>query len=173
MMATAISFASCGNSASSVFHPSDPSFRPSPGPKPPVYLLRNLAEVPRVQMRSVGLIEVTVAERRGNTAAAEVAAEQGRELGCWIVVEHGAFTSLQTRASRDHDARVLLVHSGASHISHASPRARHTVQFDCVLQVTSSISCSFPLSNTLIQRARPIDSISRARTARPSASATT
>jgi hypothetical protein len=128
------SLASCGSSARPVFHASDPSFRPAPGARPPVYLPLDLADVPRVQMRSVGIIEVTVPARGGLEAAAELAAAKGRELGCWIVVEHGAFARLQARASLAFGARVLLAHGGGSHLPHAAPPARQTAQFDCVLQ---------------------------------------
>ena len=143
MAMAALSLASCHGGARATFHLSDPRFRPTPGATPRVYLPADLAGVPRVPMRSVGLIEVTVPERGGIAAAAEAAAAKGRELGCWIVVEHGAFARLPARASLAHGARVLLAHGTVGHVHHVAPRRagrRQTLQLDRVLQIAGALA---------------------------------
>jgi hypothetical protein len=119
----------CAGTPRVVFHPSDHSFVPKPGPAPAVYTRANIAELGDAPMHSVGTIEVTVAP--GDVEhAIERAREKGRELGCWIVVEHDAF--VERRAARDHGVRFVRVHGGPHHT--ASVRAPSKVmQFDCVM----------------------------------------
>ncbi len=128
----------CGPSTRAVFHPSDPGFVPKPGANPPVYLERNLAEVPHQPMRSVGLIEVTVPETSGIDRAIEVAAEKGRDLGCWILIEHAAFASVRSRASLEHDASVILAHGGADMHRPVMAPGKLTAKFDCVLPASAA-----------------------------------
>lgn len=126
-----------GNSVRAVFHPTDPAFRGAPASAPPkAYLERDIAEVPRTRMRSVGLIKVTVPESSGIERAVELAVEKGRELGCWIIVEHAAFVSLQSSAALSFGARVYLTHGGGGGDSRSSDAV--TAEFDCVLQAEQS-----------------------------------
>lgn len=129
-----------GASVQTAFHPSDPSFRGAPGPAPRAYLENELDGVPKVRMRSVGLIEVTVPASSGIHRAVEAAVVKGRELGCWILVEHSAFATLQSGASLPFGARIYLAHGGGGH-SPSAPAAGAqasdgtvTAEFDCVLQ---------------------------------------
>lgn len=137
--------ASCGGSVRAVFHPTDATFRPAPGARPQVYAAINAADVPRVPSRSVGTIEVTVPSSSGIQRALEVAADKGRELGCWIVVEEAAFAAARSRASLDHGAQAQLAHGGGG--GHDEP-ARHgaspasdgsqTMAFHCVIQTAGT-----------------------------------
>ncbi len=70
-----------------------------------------------------------------------------RELGCWIIIEHDAFATLQVQ--RDAAARFLRAHGGPHHVPKVSPRRRHTVQFDCVVRgtVTGAAAPSYRESN--------------------------
>jgi len=125
----------CSGSVRSVFHPSDPAFRPTPGPIPRVYLEIDLADVPKMGMRSVGLLEVTVPKSSGIKRAIDVAAEKARDLGCWILIEHSAFQSVEPRASLDHGAIVALAHGGVGHIGRGpSPKGSLTAEFDCIVR---------------------------------------
>lgn len=133
----------CSPDVKSAFHASDPSFRPAPGTRPLVYLDDHLPDLPRRPMHSVGIIEVSLPERTGGSAAAEVARAKGDELGCWIVVEHAAFTRMQASAALDHGAQVLLVHGTGGHVHGVVvPRGgrRQTVQFDCVLKAGDALT---------------------------------
>jgi len=123
----------CGGSTPrAVFHPSDPTFREIPGPPPRAYLDADVDAVPRVKLRSVGIIEVRVSEGRGGKRAAEIAIEKGRQLGCWILVEHSAFPAVQSRASVAFGAEIYLAHGGAPHV--AAPNPPRTFEFDCVVR---------------------------------------
>lgn len=88
-------------------------------------------------MRSVGLIEVTMPKSTGIDRAVEAAAKKGSELGCWIVVEHSAFASLESRASVAHGATVILAH-GVPHVGRTASPKQRIAQFDCVVQLNSS-----------------------------------
>ena len=116
------------------FRPTDPSFRPSPGPLPRVYLEANADEFPREGVRSVGLIQVKAPEGTGMKRLIELAAKKGRELGCWIVVEHSVFERLKT--ALDHGARALPTHGPVPHIGAVSPGTVRA-EFDCVVRVTT------------------------------------
>lgn len=133
----------CSGGVRSVFHPSDPAFRPTPGPMPRVYLEIDLADVPKVGMRSVGLIEVRVPKSSGIERAIDVAAEKGRELGCWILIEHSTFARVEPRASLDHGAIVTLAHGGVGHVGRSpSPRASVTAEFDCIVRTNAGDAAS-------------------------------
>jgi hypothetical protein len=125
-----------------VFHPTDRMFSPTPGPTPPAYTRSNIATLPSEPMHSVGTIEVTVT--RGNMdRAVELATEKGRELGCWIVVEHEAFAKLGTRASTD-EVPIILVHGGPPHTPSVRP-PDDAIQFDCVVRGAASRSAGMQL----------------------------
>ena len=124
----------CGGGGARVaFHATDATFRGAPGPAPRAYLAADVDAVPRVKMRSVGLIEVQVPKGGGSGRAVEVAVEKGRELGCWILVEHSIFATVQSRASLAFGARIYLVHGEAPHIRTSRPEWRKT-EFDCVVR---------------------------------------
>lgn len=129
-----------GSSVRAVFHPSDPSFRATPGTLPRAYLENELDAVPRVPMRSVGLIEVTVPASSGMHRVVEAAAEKGRELGCWILVERSAFATLQSSAALSFGARAYLAHGGGGGHGPVPPTGAQasdgsiTAEFDCVMQ---------------------------------------
>lgn len=118
----------CSSSPQTVFHPTDSSFRPSPGPSPKLYDRSNVAELRLVGMRSVGRIEVNVPESSGKKRVIELAVEKGRELGCWALVEHSAFATLKT--ALENGARIWLAHGGGHD---ASPGALHA-EFHCVMK---------------------------------------
>lgn len=131
----------CSRSTRSVFRPSDPAFTPRAGAIPTVYLRRNIEDVPKQGMRSVGLIEVTVPTGSGIDGAMEAAAKKGSELGCWILIEHAAFAEMQSRASLDHGATVILAHGAGPHIGRP-PSPGQRMEFDCVVQ-TNSVRAAF------------------------------
>lgn len=133
----------CASATRSAFHQSDPSFRPSRGSAPRVYLERDLDQVPPGALKSVGLVEVTVPESSGIARAIELAAEKGREVGCWILVEHEAFAALQTtrqsRVELSHGAIIMLAHGGGGGGGDApSSEGMLTVEFDCVIEARSA-----------------------------------
>lgn len=132
----------CGVSTRSVFHPTDRSFRPAPGSKPAVYL--SIDDVPKLGMRSVGLIEVTVPESSGIKGAIDVASKKGSELGCWILIEESIFATVQMRASLDHGVTLQLAHGGGGtdpggqgHGASGASGGKLTAEFHCVVQATS------------------------------------
>lgn len=134
----AVACVGCSATTRSVFHPSDPAFTPRAGQMPAVYLQRNIETVPMQRMRSVGLIQVTVAHGKGIDRAVDAAAKKGSELGCWIVIEHSAFVSLESRASLDHGAAITLAHGPAPHISRLpTPERGRIMQFDCIVKANS------------------------------------
>jgi len=128
------------------FHPTDPSFVASPlqGASPRVYFFAE--DVPKVSMRSVGIVEVSVPEgQREEIRLAEAAAAEGKELGCWALVRHSVFLTIQGQPNAWLSWRsgVLLVHGsggmggGSSYSGHFEPqpeRSRRTESFDCVLR---------------------------------------
>jgi hypothetical protein len=122
----------CGQTIRSTFQATDPTFTPSPGPTPRVYVESNRADIPRVKLRSVGVLAITVAKKYGLSRAVELAADKGRELGCWAVIEHSTFETLQSHAL-SFDARVILAHGPPHTPKHAGPPTTLTVEFDCVL----------------------------------------
>lgn len=136
LLAAAASIA-CSGSPRSVFRSSDPAFTPRVGERPVVYLQDNIVDVPKQRMRSVGLIEVTMPNGTGIDRAVEAAAKKGSELGCWIVVEHTAFASLESRASLAYGATVILAH-GAPHVGRTASLKQRIAQFDCVVQLNGS-----------------------------------
>jgi len=133
-------FACSGGSIRAAFHATDPSFRGAPGPAPKAFLESEIEAVPKVRMRSVGLIEVTVPASSGIRRAIEVAVDKGREVGCWILIEHAAFATVQSRASLSFGARVFLAHGGGGHDPAPSSGGAQasdgtlTAEFDCVMQ---------------------------------------
>lgn len=118
----------CSGSASVVFHSTDPNFHPNAGSPPKLYDRSNVAELRHLSVRSVGRIEVNVPESSGKKRVIELAVEKGRELGCWVLVEHSAFATLKT-ALQD-GARIFLVHGGGHDASPGALRA----EFDCVVK---------------------------------------
>ncbi len=134
--------AACGGSVRTVFHPTDASFRPTPGSAPPVYLMVNRHDLPAVGMRSVGRIEVTVPSSSGIQGAIEAAEREGARLGCWILVEHAVFEAREPSARLEHGGAAFLAHGGGGR--HSEPE-RHGAgpsqdgsqvhEFHCVLKV--------------------------------------
>lgn len=89
-------------------------------------------------MRSVGFIQVTVPGDSGISRAIEVATAKGRDLGCWILIEHGAFATVQSSAPLDHGASIILAHGPGLHIrGPVGPKGKLTAKFDCVMQMTT------------------------------------
>ncbi|MBA3395055.1 MAG: hypothetical protein H0T89_20580 [Deltaproteobacteria bacterium] len=128
---------SCAPNVRSVFRATDSTFSPNPGPTPRVYVESNLEEAPRSKMRSVGIIEITVPRSKGMEYAIKAAATKGGELGCWAVIEHGAFAKLQSQASLEFGASVELAHGahgGAPALHPSSPAKKLSAEFDCVMQ---------------------------------------
>lgn len=123
----------CSAKGGVVFHATDVTFSPSPGAAPRVFAQANIAEVPNETMHSVGLIEVTFTRRHVHRAY-ERAREKGRELGCWIVIEHTAFEELGARASRIDGVAIILVHGGPPHTPNVRVRDGDVMQFDCVVR---------------------------------------
>ncbi len=124
----------CAGSVRATFHPIDETFRPSPGPAPRVYVEGNIADVPKVGLRSVGLIEVTVPQSSGIDRAIAVAIDKGRELGCWILIEHSAFATVSSSAELDHGARMILAHGAGPTPQGGGPKRKLVTEFDCVIQ---------------------------------------
>lgn len=120
----------CAAKPGVTFHPGDRTFSPKPGAIPAAYTRSNISELPREPMHSVGIIEVRVS-RGNNERAIELATEKGRELGCWIVVEHAAF--VESGAGRTAAVDLVLVHGAAPHASSVRLPS-NVVQFDCVIQ---------------------------------------
>jgi hypothetical protein len=107
------------------FRPTDPSFAARPGDTPRVVVDRE--QLPHRPLHSVGIIEVSA----GTAArAGELAAAKGRDLGCWVIVEHSVF--VEASSALAFGARTMLAHGSAPHASEARPR-RTVVRFDCVL----------------------------------------
>lgn len=132
----------CGSGGmGAVFHRTDPHFRASAGAAPRVYFERDLDAVPSVGLHSVGLIVVRVPSKRGPARAAALAVEKGRELGCWLLIEHSAFATLQTSTSLTSGARIFLAHGSAEHA--APVTAALKIEFDCVVQNEGSQAAFF------------------------------
>jgi hypothetical protein len=128
----------CSSSIRATFQPTDPMFKPSPGPPPRIYMESNLAEVPKSGIRSVGLIEVSAPESSGIQRVLDVATRKGQELGCWILVEHSAFEEIESQASVRFGASVFLAHGGGHSAGEtsghgASSGGTLTAAFDCVV----------------------------------------
>lgn len=107
------------------FRQTNASFKPSPrSSEPIVYRVGDV--VPNVKLQSVGMIEV-----RGGDVDARAAAE-GKQLGCWALIEHSLFDHLQRqpRTSSSSEAIALFAHGGAPHVSSVRPPL--STQFDCV-----------------------------------------
>lgn len=129
----------CAQAAQSVFHASDAAFTPTPGPTPRVYVDSSRADVPRAKIRSVGVIEITVPKKDGVKRAIELAADKGRELGCWMLIEHSTFEMLQSRASLDFGASIILAHGPVSAPPNIrGPGSKLTAEFDCVMPASES-----------------------------------
>jgi len=125
----ALSTIGCSSSAQAIFHATDSGFRPSPGSVPKLYDRSNVAELRMMSVRSVGRIEVNVPESSGKRRVIELAVEKGRELGCWVLVEHSAFLTL--KMALEDGARIFLAHGGGHDASPGALRA----EFDCVLRI--------------------------------------
>lgn len=121
----------CSQPQRSVFRPSDPTFAPAAGNRPRAYTSDNIAELGGASVRSVGIIEVRVRGAEPEERAAAIAVEKGQQLGCWAVIEHAAFTRLQSRFVNG--VTIHLAHGGAAHAGHTGPRQR-IVKFDCVVR---------------------------------------
>ena len=126
----------CAPAVHSVFHATDASYVPKPGPTPRVYLEAKHVDFPRSQLRSVGIIEVTVPKKHGMERAIELAAAKGRELGCWLVIEHSTFEKLAV--SLAFDARVSLAHGPPSAAPAARVPAKLTAEFYCIVKIWST-----------------------------------
>lgn len=105
----------------------------------------NVDEVPKSGIRSVGLIEVTVPESSGMQRALDVAAKKGQELGCWILVEHSAFATIESGAATRFGAAVILAHggghnAGASSHSGESSGGTLSAEFDCILPAGADVT---------------------------------
>lgn len=133
----------------SSFHQTDPSFQPTPvsagGDSPAVYL--NEKDVPKVAIRSVGIITIVAWPGISTEELRQKAAAKGKELGCWAVVEHSAFVMLHlhTSALDKPGATVILVHDGGGHGggggggsggggSGGGSGSRSDRRFDCVVR---------------------------------------
>jgi len=133
----------CGGPTTNIaFQQSDPAFRPAPGAKPRVYLEGDEAEIPKVPMRSVGLVVLSVPEGSGIAGGLELARQKGQQLGCWILVEHSVFVSLhsaQSRVELAYGATIVLVHAtggGVGHAKEPKTEGQISAELDCVLQTT-------------------------------------
>jgi hypothetical protein len=115
-------------SQSAHFDLKDPKYAPSPGDAPRVFLRSTSEALPEVPMRSVGIITVP---RTSDERAAQMAADRGRELGCWLVVEHERFSRRQAHASEVDEPPVLLACSAPHVKSIGRPKSR---EFDCVVR---------------------------------------
>lgn len=122
--------AACSQPQRAVFTPLDSTFAPTAGNIPRAYTVANISELHGVSVRSVGIIEVRTRGSHSDRQAAAIATKTGQQLGCWAVVEHAAFTRLQSRL--DDGATVHLAHGGMPHVDSISPRER-VVRFDCVV----------------------------------------
>lgn len=123
----------CSAGGRATFRSSDPTFRPTRGPAPRVYLENDINDVDHGEMRSVGLIEVSFLHSTGVERAINAAIDKGRELGCWILIEHSAFEKRQSRAALDHGAHVILAHGPGHDVPTRSPARSRTMTFDCVI----------------------------------------
>ncbi len=132
----AVVVAACSSGIRSSFLATDPSFTPSPGATPMVYL--DPSEVPRIPLRSVGIIEVTVPGSSGVSGAVEAAAAKGREIGCAMLVEHSVFDEVVSRArGGGHGATFVFAHGGGPEPAHhesSSDDGTLTAEFDCVVR---------------------------------------
>lgn len=128
----AMSVFGCASGSRATFRATDPTFRHQPGPAPRAYLEADIDEIPRVPMRSVGIIEV-VARTSAVARAVDAAVEKGQQLGCWILVEHSAFDNVQSRGALSFGGRIYLTHGPAPHIGGA-PKSRVTLELDCVVK---------------------------------------
>ena len=144
IVALCASLIGCAGGARASFHPRDPTFHPGPGPAPRVYLHGDVAGVPKVGLRSVGIIEVTVLESKDIQRAINAAVDKGRELGCWILIEHSAFAETQSNAMNDRNTRFLLAHGPGLSVHTRSPSRSRTVSFDCVIATARSTARSSP-----------------------------
>lgn len=122
--------AACSASPRAAFRPSDPTFVPTVGDKPPVYTHANVARLRDVPIHSVGIIEVSIRGGDAEQRAAEVAANKGQQLGCWAVVEHDAFVGL--RAGLIGGATIHFAHGGLPDTHVKAPD--RVFKFDCVVR---------------------------------------
>jgi hypothetical protein len=84
-------------------------------------------------LRSVGLIKVTVRES-SDEKTVDLAAEKGRTLGCWLVVEHSAFEAMQSQL--EGGATVILAHGAAPHAMPVPKFHDRSTVFDCVVRAS-------------------------------------
>jgi hypothetical protein len=92
-------------------------------------------------MRTVGIVAVSVPARRGVEGVIHVAANKGREIGCWALVEESLYARLASRATMsDPGAAATLVHRSSwslgQRVSIPPPRDRSVVvaEFECVFR---------------------------------------
>lgn len=129
-MAVALLLCSCGGVARVAFAQTDATYTPKPGPVPRIYLAGE--PVPAVAMKSVGVITV---KHESSDNARAAAAEKGRQLGCFILVERtGRPLADLDRSPGD---GVVIHHAhGAAPSTHGVPHPNtHSMSFDCVIRV--------------------------------------
>ena len=115
------------------FEATDPTFRAMAGPRPRVYVDSNLDGMSATGLRSVGLITVRVPRSSGIQRVLELAADKGQELGCWIVVEHDAFSRLP-RATLGDRVEIHLAHGPGPHVKSSIDVRVLEGRFDCVVR---------------------------------------
>ena len=129
----------CSVGTHSEFRQTQARFSPRPGRSPRVYLY--LAEVPDLPLRSVGVIWVSVPARHGIKGVAEAAADRGRRVGCWALVERSIFSRLRSRQAGARGIRgmAILVQEirpqSRSKVILPPPTDRSviTAEFECVI----------------------------------------
>jgi hypothetical protein len=125
-----------GTSHSVVFQSTDQTFVAQAGQTPAVYVEADDVKGPKSTLRSVGLIKVTARESSGLEHVIELAAEKGRELGCWMVIEHKAFESMQAQVELEGGGSIILAHGAAPHAGPAPRPNNRTTVFDCIVRGT-------------------------------------
>lgn len=137
LMGGALLLCSCGGAARVAFAQTDAVYIPRPGPLPRIYLAGD--PVPAVAMRSVGVITVRH-ENIDNARAA--AAEKGRQLGCFILVERTGRPLDDLDRSRADGVTIHRAHGGAPSM-HAAPHPNaRSVSFDCVIRTPMTAELS-------------------------------
>jgi hypothetical protein len=126
--ATIVLLAACATSTRASLRASDPTFVPAPGLTPAVYTSARAAEIPADARRSVGLVEV---HADTEAQAAELASAKGREIGCWMLIEHTVFE--HRGAELADGGRIYLAHGGPQLPPRVKP-PKTQYQFDCIVR---------------------------------------